>query len=416
MPELFDLDSAFATLTEDVAERTHPRGAGDAIGASRKRRTALGASAAVALIAVGGAWIGLSGGDDRLSPVGETGLPAPALLDAAAMTAATSGWIPDWHAVGPDDEDALGSLGDDPSCFSDDGYSGESPEPTRLGSRVLVSSGGDVVSAIFADFGTTTAAGLAGAEIDSSMARCSATPHSVRFGEGTVTYYDASSTQGSRPRIWIATLGTSVGLLTVSGETTAPSDEAADEVARALLAALQVDETFKVDDSMLIDGGGEASGSVSVHPSASAMPPVSIDLSESDLDTALHGWSEWTKSGSGDLVTIPCVEESLDAPMGGAGTVGNGGQVSYGQFDTSKEASTRLAGFLAGLSTCNAADWTLDSTTVPDVVVASSDRGTVWATHQGNLVILFQIQGSGKPPADVAREVGKLVIGALTVG
>ena len=56
MPETFDLDRAFDDLTRDVAARSHPAGAGRAVTTARRRRTALGAVAAVAVLSWG-AWL-----------------------------------------------------------------------------------------------------------------------------------------------------------------------------------------------------------------------------------------------------------------------------------------------------------------------------------------------------------------------
>ena len=130
MPDL-NLDQAFESLTTEVGERTASRGAAAAISDARRRRTTIGAAAAVALIAVGGVVFSqLGGNSDRLSPVGE--LPPPAVLDAAALTSITEGWVSGWHAYAKTDQAVLENTDNIFACL-DNAPSGPSAdvEPKR---------------------------------------------------------------------------------------------------------------------------------------------------------------------------------------------------------------------------------------------------------------------------------------------
>ena len=74
MPETFDLDRAFDDLARDVAARSHPAGADRAVTTARRRRTSLGAVAAVAVLSVGGLVVSqLGGGSPAPQPGGPPG-------------------------------------------------------------------------------------------------------------------------------------------------------------------------------------------------------------------------------------------------------------------------------------------------------------------------------------------------------
>ena len=72
MPETFDLDQALDDLARDVATRSRPAGADRAVSTARRRRTSLGAVAAVAVVSVGGLVLSQLGGG---SPAPEPGGP-----------------------------------------------------------------------------------------------------------------------------------------------------------------------------------------------------------------------------------------------------------------------------------------------------------------------------------------------------
>lgn len=415
MPELFDLDSAFATLTEDVAERTHPRGAGDAIGASRKRRTALGASAAVALIAVGGAWFGIAGNGDKAGPVGDVGLPSPAVLDAAAMTAATEGWVADWHQAGPDDEAALAGSDIDPECMSSDdtGPTPEVPEPVKMGSTLLVADG-KVAYVAYADFGSTANAELAHSDIDGALARCGPPGRIVSFGDGSVTY-QAIGDGADLNHVWVANLDGQISYLLLAGSAERPSDETIDEVSTALMAALQADASYRTDD--LDELGGEASGSASAGAPSEGVGEV-LSHESIDPDTfreALADWSDWSLNSSGfTSPTLPCVgthwPRSTSMRAGSLGGTAEDGTIT---FANQEDASAAVPWLMSKLASCTEAEWAVDSTTVPGAIVAWTAEGTIWVAQVGSEVALLQMVEATKPPAEVRMAVGKLVLESL---
>ena len=102
-PDTFDLDAAFDALERDIAGLSRGPGASRAVStARRRRRTTIGAVAAVALVAIGGVALAQGVGSHETSIEPAATLPPPAPLDAAAMTRATEGWTTPWHVLTPE--------------------------------------------------------------------------------------------------------------------------------------------------------------------------------------------------------------------------------------------------------------------------------------------------------------------------
>jgi len=418
-PETFDLDSAFDTLTTDVRAGTASRGAEHAIGAARRRRTTIGAAAAVALIAIGGVVFSQLGNGDKLSPAGELSVPPPAALDAAAMNAATSGWVSDWHIASKEDRTALKALDAGPACMSEGTDTASAPDPSRTGANLMVSAADQVSYTVFADYDSDTpGATAANAEVTSAMTACTDADVTISYGpRGSVSHYVLPARQGAVVQAWVGRLDNRLGLVMVHGSAAPPSDDDVAALATAILAALQVDESYKLADAFQVDSG---SGSASGSATASAGAPVQVgeaqrQIREQDLATALGGWSTWSSQGNQTTAAeLPCLGDWSSSTSGMSASIGTTGEQSYAWFDSSTDASREVPALITRLLACDSAQWTVDSTTVPGVVVASYDGGTVWIAQQGPTIALLKLAGTGNPPADVATAVGELVLGTLT--
>ena len=417
-PETFDLDSAFDTLTTDVRVGTASRGAEHAIGAARRRRTTIGAAAAVALIAIGGVVFSQLGGSDKLSPAGELTVPSPAALDAAAMNAATSEWVSGWHVAGQADTTVLEALDSEIGCFTD-ANGGESPDPKRVGNNLMVAGGEQVSFSVFADYGQdSTAAGASLSEITAQFRQCAGTITSAGwYGDrGSVGFFDVTSS-GSRAsqQAWVARLDNRIGILMVVGAQGEPSTESISALGAAIMAALQDDASYVESDALTGEGSASGSASASAGPASEAPSPALNQVDERALAASLSGWSSWAIQGNSTAQDFPCLSDSPGSSTSGMSTtVGTTGEQSFNDFASSSEAAKGMQSLLALLASCDSASWTLDSTTVPGAVVASYDGGVVWVAQAGRTVTAFKLGDAGTPPADVAVAVGKLVISSLT--
>jgi hypothetical protein len=417
MPETFDLDQAFDTMTFDVGAHTASRGADHAIGAARRRRTRIAASAVVAVIAViavGGAMFSQLGGSDRLSPTGEPTVPTPAPLDAAAINAATEGWISGWHVAGKDDRSALESLDQDPACMSNDSET-STPDPKRVGSALMVSDTEQVAYAVFADYASNDAGAAAAAgEIVGAMSGCTDAAVTITYGDrGSVSYYALPTGDDTAQQAWVGRLDNRLGLILVRGAPGNPPDDDVTALAWALVAALQVDESYELADSMI---SSISEGSASASAAAGSTPiPVHRTIGEKELADALRGWSSWSAMGDTTAMSLPCVDSRWDSGSISASgmSVGNTGEQSFAYFESARDAAMAVPALLSRLASCASADWSIDSTTVPGLVVASYDGGTVWVAYQDTTLTLFKLAGAGDPPAAVAKAVGKLVLDTL---
>jgi len=421
-PETFDLDRAFDTLTTDVRAGTASRGADPAIGAPRRRRTTIGAAAAVALIAIGGVVFSQLGGSDRLSPSEEIHdgrvVPAPAPLDAAAMSSVTAGWVSDWHDASEADQPVLEAMDGEFGCSSDRS-TGDTTDPTRAGSNLLIGDQGQVGLAAFADFGDDSSAAAASVdELASAFAACaSGDPVTVTYGSGGSVVHYAVTANGSRyeQEAWVARLGNTFALVMVLAPGD-PSDEVSIALGDAMMAALQDDASYRISDGSGLDSGsGSASSSPSSSSGSSAPTPAHRSIGEEELADALGGWSTWTANGNMTAMQLPCLGDNgmTDSTSSSGTSIGTTGEQSFSNFDSAADAAKAVPELTAGVLACDSAQWNLDSTTVPGVVVASSDHGAAWIAQQGATVTVFKLGDSGTPPKDVAVAVGKLVLETL---
>jgi hypothetical protein len=411
MPEL-NLDDAFDTLTTEVGERTASRGAGAAIQSARRRRTTVGAAAAVALIAVGGVVISqLGNSDDLLSPSGD--LPAPAVLDAAAMNSITDGWVSGWHEAGKADQPVLERADDLFSCL--DSSSGPSAEvdPKRFGTQVLVGGSGQFAYLAYADFGDDAAAATAAAaEISPAFASCAGNSGVTDAYDGaTVTSYDLP-VGGSltTETAWVARLDNklSFSMVWADGRQTAAQRTA---LGAALLGALQTDETYRIDDALRVDSSSSGSGEASAGSTMVAHASFGSAL----LADALAGWSSWDANGDATSPNLPCLSDGPEGTNSGSkASVGSTGELSFYDFSSTADARAGQQQILMQLASCNDGPWTIDSTTVSGAVVAWHPNGTVWVAQEGSTIAILTLTDATDPPRSVKLAVGKLVIDAAS--
>ena len=223
MPEI-NLDEAFDTLTTEVGERTANRGAGAAISEARRRRTTIGAAAAVALIAVGGVVFSQLGDTDHAAPAVQ--VPPPAVLDAAALNSITEGWVSGWHDAGKDDEAALSKAENLFTCL-DKSDSGTATDPKRVGTQLMVGGSGEIAYLGYADFeGSGEEADAASQQMSTSFATCAGNSGATdTYGDrASVTSYDLPvSGSETTETVWVGRLDNrlSFAMLLAPGEKTA---------------------------------------------------------------------------------------------------------------------------------------------------------------------------------------------------
>lgn len=419
MPEKFSiepsLEQAFDTLTTEVGERTSSPGAAAAISAARRRRTTMAAAVAVALIAVGGATFSqLGGGSDRVSPADE--LPAPALLDAAALNALTEGWVSGWHEAGKADEEVLLASGDLFQCL-DNSSAGETADvdPRRFGSSLMVGGAGQLANVVFADFGSDAAAATAAlGEIEPALASCAGDGGVTEtYGDqARVTTYSLPADGPATETVWVARLDNRVSfaMLLADGSPTAAQRRA---LGAALLGALQEDQSYRLGDAQQIEGSGSATAKPPVSASTESAAPVqTIDLDS--LAAALAGWSTWQETGDIKAApALPCLTGPTTSSSGSGESVGTTAELSVYDFDSEQAALQGMQQVLGMLAACSDGPWDLDSTTAPNAVIGSHPEGTVWVVRQGSRVATFTIGGATSPPRAVRLAVAELVRNAL---
>lgn len=415
-PDTFDLDQAFRSLSTEVGERTASRGASAAIGTARRRRTTIAAVAAAALLAVGGVMTAqLGNSEDRLVPTGE--VPPPAALDATALNGITAGWVSGWHEAGKDDEATLAKSDKLFTCLNSiDDTSGSEIMPNRMGTQLMVGDSGAIAYFTYADFdglGDQVDVGTQG--FSTAFATCAGNSGETdSYGDrASVTSYDLP-VAGSATSVtaWVARLGDrlSFAMILAPGRQTAGQRTV---IGAALLAAVQVDDSYRDSDALQIDGG---SATASAAPSQASEPPAAHPgIVDSDLAAALDGWSSWADRGDSTSAQLPCLTTSPQGSSSGSGlSVGTTGELATYDFETSDAAARGMQQLLVALIACDNGPWDVDSTTVPGVVVASHPDGVVWVAQQGPTMAVFTLADATDPPDRVKLAVGKLVIDSLS--
>lgn len=404
MPDLdtFDLDAAFRGLEQHVADRTTSRGAGLAIDtARRRRRTTVGAIAAVAVLAVGGAVIGQGlGGQDHT--VGPTGFPRSSAFDADAFNSAAAGWTSGWTLAASEAFVSLQGLSD--ACASAFDGIGGGPAPERVGGPDFTSSVYGSAVSRFQQWGPShpgAASNLYAAAM-TELGPCTngsrMRPYSWEHDPGSdddnaaVTSYSTPRHDGLSTHIWIATFDNEFGVLLTSG-TTRPVPGAVDRrIAAALIAGLQSPATY----AQTATSGSSASSSP-----GGAVPSLSAEV----FAHAVSGWDTAWSASSGDrsISEVPCVNAAVwpgtDGGLESTSLGGNGDQ-EFGTFDSTAHAAAAFGRLRQALTGCDGSSYTLQQPVRGGGLQTFEASGTdvVWAVQQGRHVGVITVPGNGTPP------------------
>ncbi|MGC4109419.1 MAG: hypothetical protein QM747_03120 [Nocardioides sp.] len=405
--DTFDLDAAFRDLEHDVAGLSTPRGAGAAVStARRRRRTRIGAVAAVAVLAVGGAAIGqsLHGRDQSVGPAGS--LPHPAPLTAQALSSATDGWVSGWTARTPESVDSkLGSTLILRCVQNATSTTGDGLTVNRGSGNLFFTTDDTVALGSLVGYAASSSADALYGSVTSSMDRCpQATLTSERLWKGAAARSYAISSRRGPEQFWVAREGSAIGLVLVAGAPQQIPATSNEGVARALVAALEFPGSMKPVDNSSSSSSSSGSGSTSI--------PVA------SFRAALGDWqSGWTTSGdeSGPPST-PCGVDLSKATTTGE-SLGANGALETASYSDAEAARAGVQSFVAALAACPGASYS--STDVPtsygsDVtVVTGSGQLTqvVWVVRMGRLVGYVAIPaGDTAPPTAVSQAVGDLLL------
>lgn len=410
MPEhdTFDLDAAFARLEQDIAGVSSPRGAGLAVTtARRRRRTTVGAIAAVTVLAVGGVAIAQGAGhDESVSPTHQ--LPAPALLDGPHLSAATAGWTPAWE---PGTQQAKETLD---QTFGGACFAGVPGVPTgQIAIHSFGNSHGDLAVAVMSDFGSRTTAANAGwRRLNRQLDTCSGAQRISSFGDPSQarerTYRVVPTENESAPQyVWIVSTGKAIGLLKILDQSDALPASNDRPVADALLAALQDPASFDQP----------AKASSNGHLSRIDPTKTLGQVWAEDFGPALAGWDNpWQPQ----LTHVtgpempPCAGE-IDSDATGATemvNVGRNGHEWVGWLQDEAAATTAVAQLQQSMASC-ATPYTFHTVSLPDgrpVLVGVGQQEVVWIERVASHVLLVHIPaGSTPPPDSVSLKVGAVL-------
>jgi hypothetical protein len=401
-----------------MSERTTGPGARAAIRQASRRRATLGASAAVALLAIGGVVLSQAPSDDQLLPAGpDTTLPEPAPLDAAALDAATSGWVSGWRAPTEADGPALAGSSQEIACLGSMYREDSLPEPSRSGGGLLVTDEQQIGFMVFADFaGQSQDAATMRSVLNANLARCAGESGTVTsYGDrGSATHY-AVPADGAAPAqdVWIAILEDRLGILAIVNTLGPPTADVVVAVGRADVAALMAEATYS-------DKGGSDAGSGSA--SSSSGSSVVYDLvTTADLDPYFTVWPAWGTEGSGDFPESPCLPDAAGSGPSSSmsGTIGSTAWQSFDTFESATDASIATGSLLDALKACKEAQWdirTVDLAGQGQASIASYDRGALWVVTSGKAVSTLGVAQAGPPSAASAIAVGQLVLNSLATG
>ncbi len=398
MPETFDLEQLFAEMESDLSRVTRAPGPDRAIrGARRRRRTTIVAVAAGVAVVAGGVAIGVGarGQDHAVEPITE--VPAPAPLDGAHLSAATHGWTPTWGPLTRAVSMKLSMTFGGPCQVSVPGHG-------RGAIKALANPHDDAALAEMNDLGSSPArADAAWRSVERQLARCpSASPissFSIPGAEGR-TYRIAPSGSDTAPEYaWIVTTGRQIGELKIFGQSEPLPAVNDPKVARALLAAIQDAEEYRVDPS----SGGSAR------------------VEESDFARALGTWhTGWV---SGDAPTSPLASTCYSRRWQRAswtsqheGLGGNGRQ-DLAEFSTATQARAAARSLVNAFRGCGDARYTVSQRLANprSLLEVASGPTVVWVAQHDDAVAVVRVPpGAAPPPRHVSVDVAGLMFAAIT--
>jgi hypothetical protein len=384
MPEhdTFDLDAAFNALERDIAGLSRGPGAARAVStARRRRRTRIGAVAAVAVLVVGGAVVGHGLGHDRaVEPAGRP-LPTPAPLSVQGLDDATRGWSGSWQDyTDANGKDFRNQVNTECSFLVNDL---NVEQPTRNGSGIFLTT--DASQAIEWSLGIRGTQ-AATQEYDATVA---AIDVCRGHDDQTFTYPNGAEVTvaalpGARQEGGLVVAATRyhdrAGILLV-GPVRVPTAVQAARLADAVMAATIDDETYFEAGPAALEM--DASG-MRPHPA-----PLAGTVATQALEPALTGWSTpWDPRfpkavPGGSLATCVGNPEGNDPGNRLILNVGRNGFEWVHGFVSEAAATQAAAGIRDGLATC-ATPYDVSTSTLPSgrpVVVATGPHAVLWITQ-----------------------------------
>ena len=396
------LDSAFESLTRDLAH-SHGPGAAAAMATARtRRRTQVGAVALATLVVVGG---GLTVPRLMFPADGVAANGGSARFDTAALADATDGWIDQWETWEQYSPWGAGSSST-ASCFYVGGPDGDvAPEPTTRGaSRFITHSGATAVLVL---------EGYAAVERATSAEELSRpAPNTC----GTTTTYDVDGAQVRHDAVarqadadsdlwlgdvWSVRIGDERAQLEVASDTGVANDATGVEVAEALVAGLR--------------DGWTQSGMENVpaaQPQASQLPP----FSGGDLRQALVGWQSASRSRASGTPNTPCLGVSVSSSAVTSSSTGTPWGISYelAGYEDERTGAERIAAMVEELRSCT--DFAMDVEQLRNGVYLATyaygedGRGALWLADNGDRAGVIGVDGADRPmPMGVDEGVAKVL-------
>ncbi len=393
------LDRAFTSLTRDLAHAPAPGAAAAVATARRRRRTRVGAAALAALVVVGG---GLAG--PRLLPSGGgvAGGADGAPLDAAALEAATEGWLTGWEAWERNSPKGGGGFSQ-PACFATEDGRAKGPETGGGLSRFL---GDDfaIGQALFTDYPD---AATAEDEQEAAYGACTgATTIEVDGTEVRHVAVPPTDADTAMTDVWTTRIGARRLTFQVGGRAGVAPADVAERVAEAVVAGLR---------------SGEVQEPLEDEPDvpAAAQVPQLPEVMDSDLTEALGGWRAAERSTASGVPNTPClsVEVTEGAVASSASGSPRGVTWSLGGFRDSTTGPRTVDRMVEELRSCDGPAMTVR--TLPNGVTLATyqydDRhGALWLGAVGDRAGVVAVDGAPTPtPAGVDDAVAEVLDGWL---
>lgn len=421
MPELFDIDSAFDELVDDVTHRTRPLGADRVATAARRRRTTrVAAGALVLLVGGAGAVFWPHQGDNRgLDPAG--GVPAPQVLTPAVLDRVTAGWVSDWFVPTkptqiPDDlqtagDTCLNSLLDDTGMSEDEYGSGPTGSSLLMSGRSLALVEGGQTTSDYAARRLTQWGNLS--------KTCRNARQSTPNGHTSLLTASAADSAGHAV-FAAARWHDRFALVAVSGPSHGGSAGVQDALGTALLAAIQEDSTVTVMSPVLkamrVSQTADSSGSGSAHGLSTGGPSYSMTYPTSTrVAQALGSWAAGYDSVRGmsrPLGPPSCIDDR--SASGESESVGNAAMVGLSTYASPDDADGGQRMAAASLAACG---FRVEGPTATSGLVVATRGGarpmTMWFQRSGIHVATLQVDGWSDPPASVTSAVDRLLTAAL---
>lgn len=400
MPDHDVLERAFTTFTRDLAHAPSPGAAAAVATARRRRRTRVGAAALAAALLVGG---GLA--VPRLLPSGGgvAGGADGAPLDAAALDAATEGWLTGWEAWERFSPKGGGGFGL-PTCFSTEDGRTKAPDTGGGLSRFL---GDDfaIGQALFTDYPD---AATAADEQQAAYGACTgATTIEVDGTEVRHVAVPPTDADTAMTDVWTTQIGARRLTLQVGGRAGVAPSDVVERVAEAVVDGLrsgEVQETFEDDPDA---------------PAAVQVPQLP-EVMDSDLTDALAGWRAAERGRGSGVPNTPCL--SLEVTEGARSSSASGSPRgitwALGGFLDETTGRRNVDRMVEELRSCSGGPEMAIRTLPNGVTLATYEygggHGALWLGAVGDRAGVVAVDGaSASMPAGVDAAVAEVLDGWL---